>query len=561
MSTYNFFSLKKGLVDGTAKGKLDDDYKSKCLKLDNCFIKPNGNIATRPGLKQAPLGDGILDINIRGEKTYVLRKPEASTFSPNIGTFIDNTEGSKFAITIPWGTGSSSKVFGTFNNILDWTAVDVYDKNNNRLNEECHLFYSIKSSSIIDAVEESLLTNSPLLRYTATGATTADERAVNYRGAFFDSNATEKTWFSDRLRGVSHMLSTFHNILNNTQTYNINPSPAVTAQYSAISQSINTPAAIAKVGRFINHLQNQVALCNQVDEMSYVFIFKNPYDTFTPVYQGVANVPGFDLSLIDNTEFKTNKNILVDTMHLSISHFKTNFFTSLNRNLTREFKTHFSNRIEVPKKFEDREKGAGFTAFGYNYTLANKLICENSKSTFFSVDSLNETNMQSFSEKVKDIDINNLSINVKQFIPYYELLDIDIGTVKPVSTNNDYSIADNKFSRSNYSTLEELLIDRPELTEIKNKLDVVLTITKQTQVAYPVNGPLLSVLPDIKVTIPGTDVEAAGTHLFTTRQGDHIFVGPQTNLYYNQFKDQDNEDKYKLAQQPSQTDATKYFTR
>ena len=556
MSTYNLFSLKKGLVDDSAKGKLDDNYKAKCSKLENCFIKPNGNIASRPGIKlQEEFGDRILDITIKGEKTYVMRVPPKQTFFPKIQELMTANQGTRFKIPITWGGGNFSDLYGKFNNILNWRVIDVYDKDKNRLNEECYLFYSIDSTSEIYVVEQNLRVGTDTFsRYTASGSITDEEKAKIYRGYTFNETVPTSAWGVNRLLNVSNMMNVFNNIAARPGIqYRMNITPAVDLNFTTNLGGVDTPT-------ITQYIKKQANLSNAVGETDYVFIFKNPYDNFNTIYQGVANIPTFALDWIGSTDYRTTKNLLTDYSKLSITKFNGDFFQGINKDFIKPFKPHLSNNIDIAQKFEDREKGAGFTAFGYNYTLDGKLICEHSQSTSFSIDSLNERNMQSFSEKARNIKVKELPIQVKQFLPYVKFEDYrelgDIGTVTSVAAGNDYSIADNpKYIYQKNITLESLLVDRPELAEIKNRLDLVLTITNQTEEVHPIDGTLLSILPDIKVTLPGTDVEAVGTHLFTTKNNDHVFVGPQTNIYYNQFKDKDNEDKYKLADQPSQTDA------
>ena len=556
MSTYNLFSLKKGLVDDSAKGKLDDNYKAKCSKLENCFIKPNGNIASRPGLvEQEAFGKYVLDITVKGEKTYVMRKPPASAFFPKIQDLIRANISTRFKIPIFWSITDHSDIYGRFNNTLNWKVIDVYDKDKNRLNEECYLFYSIDSESHIDVVEDYLGSPTTAKRYTESGSITDQEKAIIYRNHTFNSGISTVAWEDSRLLSVSQMISTFYYIAQRIRqsSYLMSKSPAASLDFSTSLGGVDTP-------EITQYIQKQAVLSNQAGEMGYAFIFKNPYDNFDAIYQGIANIPAYALDWIGTTDYRNTKNLLTDYSKLSIAKFQGDFFQGTNKNFIKPYKSHLSNNLDIAQKFEDREKGAGFTAFGYNYTLDGKLICEHSQSTSFSIDSLNERNMQSFSEKARNINVKELPIQVKQFLPYVKFEDYrelgDIGTVTSVAAGNDYSIADNpKYIYQKNITLESLLVDRPELAEIKNRLDLVLTITNQTEEVHPIDGTLLSILPDIKVTLPGTDVEAVGAHLFTTKNNDHVFVGPQTNIYYNQFKDKDNEDKYKLADQPSQTDA------
>ena len=74
---YYIPNLSKGLIDGSSKGRIDDDYKKKCSELTNFWIKNNNNIAKRPPLRPvAGLEDvkHIIDATETADRIVFLRQ-------------------------------------------------------------------------------------------------------------------------------------------------------------------------------------------------------------------------------------------------------------------------------------------------------------------------------------------------------------------------------------------------------------------------------------------------------------------------------------------------------
>ena len=115
--------------------------------------------------------------------------------------------------------------------------------------------------------------------------------------------------------------------------------------------------------------------------------------------------------------------------------------------------------------------------------------------------------------------------------------DIDFGTSFIDIGTSIYQTTRSKTFEQEPLTLNELITRRPELSRLKEKLKLSMTILNQNdgETKYPKVSRFISALPDIKITLPGSDISAEGSFLFSTVDGSNVFVGASSPITYKTF--------------------------
>lgn len=178
---------------------------------------------------------------------------------------------------------------------------------------------------------------------------------------------------------------------------------------------------------------------------------------------------------------------------------------------------HLADNSDIPDKIEPRESGIGFSAFGLGYTWNRSLVCDNSSDVFFKDLNLRENNLNSFPEKVIDTNLSKFKMSIMETQPF---IDYSVNNL-----NQSYRVDDDVYD------FAEFLSVRPELGRIRDYLKFALSYQGKgsgLDAGFSEIESTVKILPDIKITIPSTDVNAAGTFLYTLPNGDNVFVADHT---------------------------------
>ena len=474
MGAYYIPSLHKGLVDGSAKGKLTDDYKSKCSRLEDAYIKPNRNIATRPPLKQFDkFALRTVDINdftsntgnyfIHGETTidqiaadHERTDGVAPVYYSQIAKFFEElnrknglaNQKRTLQLSIPQyntttGDFDTIKVRTRFTYDLSTAAdcklVNVYDENFKLLEEDSYMFCKISINYNLGDISG----------YGSDGTTPITTSAIEFSvtpknsdvfgsylpGVLRDyievslvrpTSENNRVALSDyRVRNLSQLFLLFNTLDQRQNAFN--PSNLyidnIPADISALDRVYTPHGSFAPPTQLTAETpyQQQAEYCNNAGELEYVIIFKNPYKSFNPIYQGVLGLPQID-EQFQNTDINIQSN-LINTLNnpgkpgtiygaehtntLSLIDTLSDFYAE---GANHKFVPHLSGD-QSSSAFEVRERGTGFRMFGADYTMTGtSLTCDQSGSVAISSSSTEERNMQKYTEKIIDRNISNLPI-------------------------------------------------------------------------------------------------------------------------------------------------------
>ena len=459
MSTYRNFSLKKGLVTGSAKGKLDDQYTEKLEIAKNAYIKTNNALATRPGLKNivSRQPGTFVDIEAKDDKLYILSKEvhydedSNNQLNSSILDFLNglrlytDDDTNPYVITRS-GIEVNGDIFDLGMDVLSNPVIKTRLVGANIREEGSENYDTVNDESYLLVTFQPNI-NLENLRVTRNGGTEQVHRADGLGNS--------------RIRDVSQFLMLFdhldpvsNGIFNYATDEPFNPDVDLTStSYLPIMSAENTPYGI------------QSAYCNQAGDLSYTFIFKNPYETYDLVYAGVSGLPKIDL------EFSINENNIRDNFiksltkessvvldregarvtesSLSIYFYLQDFFAGLGEFPV--FNAHSTENIELPDRFEGRQNGVGISLFGLDYTLDDNLVCDQTDSIYLNPSVISERTMQRMTRKNIDKSVNNLPVLVAEFPTYFtdEFQNVVLST--PSLTEEEWDSNIQRFLNQQYS--------------------------------------------------------------------------------------------------------------
>lgn len=470
---YYIPSFHKGLVDGSAKGKIDEDYKSKCEILTDWYIKPNNNVATRPGRKAVDVGLAaeLYDITYKNNKRFVLGKPAGikSGYNSDVSlfkTFLESTYTSRETtenIKMRWSPKDTQEweqnIQYTNRGEIDQVFIDVYDNNNGNfeINKESSYY-------IISVKPEQLVTLIETLETDGSVANTYDT----------DSTSANHTLSDTRIKNLSQLLLLF-NIMDREKNSLVDYDPLNADGYvEPTSSQLNTQTSFSfhldapSVTTIDTPYIEQSRFCNAAGDLHYTFVFKNPYDRFEIVYAGVSNLPKIDTSFdIKHGNIRHSLvNSLKNPFHASNNTYGYNSGSTLsiylNNNVSRyieniSFSPHISNNVDLPKQFEEREIGVGLSMYGLSFSIDEELICDNSGNVSLTPADTKEENMNTFAEVIDDKNIDDLPIVVNEYIPAFTRKLSEITDQPSYPTQMEWNDDVSRYSEFGYSS--EISVD------------------------------------------------------------------------------------------------------
>lgn len=520
----------KGLVDEVVKGQVNQEYNHKVLELENAYIGTNNSAKKRPGLQKIFNHEtpGILDTIKTDKRRYVLRNAapnpqetgaeDRTSFSNSYlrtiegaGAFHNSLSIFNKRIDVGVISGTSDKLIAEFEwshaGVLetepeDVRTLDSYDNEGDRKEDEC---YTVRRFRIRERVTLQSLT----IHRTRTG--TSDAFIASFD--FLD----DQTKYEIPGGEITHNMMVSY--LDNLQTAR-----------SAVEVANNEKDLEAILGLIKNDfvkvfnkdLIKNIENINGLNPLSYIEnkkflnVYREPYviGGFSDVVLFLTNCiketgtpeEGITLSLYglsDLVGFATAKGKANGTIN------NLPFFNSSQFSL-------FDN-FDLPNKFIKNGEDVYINMAGSNYNV-DGFKNRNTGLTGSSVDFLSEKEINTFTTKNLDININDLDIQTN----YMDFLNRDLTFISIPG----FGAPPPKIS-SEVSSMQEFLENNPNLLKIRDYLKFSLT---NVGLESGSNN-IYNIIPDIKLTIPGSDVNSSAKFLFTTQDGINVFAYNSENIY------------------------------
>ena len=181
----------------------------------------------------------------------------------------------------------------------------------------------------------------------------------------------------------------------------------------------------------------------------------------------------------------------------------------------------------LPQALEKRRSGAGYNVFGLKATVDGRHSYTLSGTLNTTANNLNEAGMNSFSRKEVDLSARGLDLLYTVHYPTIGQIpdfdDTDLVAQVGASYDDNGGVYEHK---TQWSPLEELIKEEHEYVELYNLLKFSLMSGDATARSdlTPGIANIHCIIPDVKITLHNSDVNAAGTYLFTLNNGQHVFA-------------------------------------
>ena len=240
-------------------------------------------------------------------------------------------------------------------------------------------------------------------------------------------------------------------------------------------------------------------------KLEWVTVFSNIYTTpeTESSFKSTAGNQTYTLrySFPADMGGQTLLNITPAAIDLNISAKSASALDSALRTISKD---SIFNSVDMPERLYVRNNEVGFPLAGLRYTLTpGGLLSDHTGIISPTLESLSERSINTFAKKVIDTDIEKLPIIVNS-------TNITEGSATLTTETQD---------------LNEYILGRPELRRIYDYLKFTLSATPG-DTALDVN-----LLPDIVATLPGPDIPASGTYLFSIDRDTHVFCAEHSGLY------------------------------
>ena len=180
----------------------------------------------------------------------------------------------------------------------------------------------------------------------------------------------------------------------------------------------------------------------------------------------------------------------------------------------------------LPDRLEARHEGSGYNVFGLKATTNGQRHYTLSDHHVITSDDLVENGMNSFQRVERDVDVRDLDL---KYIKHYPTLalDPDVDLEEAAQNLEDVTDADGniipggrKYSPSKtWEPLSTLVTEYREFSRLYDYMRFALLSADST--TDPALAPGIHhvqyLIPDVKITLPNSDVNAAGTFLFQLR--------------------------------------------
>ena len=594
-------------MNKSISGRVTQDYKSKATDLDNVWIAPDKSIQKRPGLQRLPsnISDlpGILDVKYTKDRIHVLREAKLGSlgrFDSEV-TPIETIDG---VPTVNWAADPNldaqlrdSTLFDTLvrykgditQDVINTTMVEVgdsndsvtpqgltttftgrfgfkldaeisrqselaidklllilsYDRNTgNRIDSECYAIARSKEESDERITGLTMIDNPDAdgriggINFRTSPWWTERTGTIRQLSRPVDIPTTGITKLTDLLlgKGTDPTDSDFVKGLiaeNESNLATLRPQEDITFTGSPATLASFDPAYNAALDALIPQLTEFLrpnnptngAILDRYSEREYVTVYENIFDTPSArqaEYSGGGdNTLTFGYFLPDEiggeaiTKYFNDIDSSSNDLGLSsetIASIEGRVGSILSKNLF--------GLSKLPTRLYNKSSDVGFALNGLRYTLGDTLTNDHTGSNVAQVDNINERAANTLTKELLNIDLNSLPILAASAEVTAGTSDIE-HTVEPLS--------DVIRSNSRFSAIYDYLKFSLTAGNSDTPFDV-------------------SMLPDLSITLPGSDIPNYGQHLFSIDEDTHVFYADHSGLFSKKLLIDDDETKEKYSE-------------